>query len=126
MRMQEIVSPDLAPAHGPYSQGIRCGNLLFTSGSIPQKADGEYVYDVKEATTLTLQNLLYVIEAAGGTKESIVRMDVVLTDLDDFDAFNEAYAAFFGEHRPVRMCYQAGKIFGDLPLEAEAVAYLEN
>ena len=126
MKMEEIVSSKLAPAHGPYCQGLKCGNMILTSGAIPQKMDGSFVYDVKEATLLTLENLLFVIEAAGGTKNSIARMDVVLTDLDDFDAFNEAYAEFFGSHRPVRICTQAGKIFADLPLEAAAIAFLED
>lgn len=124
MKIEEIVSTKLAPAHGPYCQGLKYGNIILTSGAIPQKADGTYVYDVEEATTLTLENLLCVVEAAGGTKESIARMDVVLTSLEDFDAFNRAYAAFFGTHRPARVCTQAGKIFEDLPLEASAIAFL--
>lgn len=126
MKMEEIVSSKLAPAHGPYCQGLKCGNMILTSGAIPQRADGSYVYDVQEATTLTLENLLCVIEAAGGKKESIARMDVVLTSLDDFDEFNKAYAAFFGAHKPVRICTQAGKIFEDLPIEAAAIAFLED
>lgn len=126
MKMEELVSSKLAPAHGPYCQGLRCGNLIFTSGSIPQKLDGTYVYDVYDATILTLENLMCVIEAAGGTKENIARMEVVLSNLDDFDEFNRAYADFFGSHRPARICTQAGKIFEDLPIEAAAIAYLED
>ncbi len=126
MKMEEIVSSKLAPAHGPYCQGIKCGNMILTSGAIPQKLDGTYVYDVYEATILTLENLLAVVEAAGGTRESIAKMDVVLTSLDDFDEFNRAYAEFFGAHRPARYCTEAGKIFADLPLEASAIAFLED
>ena len=126
MKMVEVVSNELAPAHGPYSHGQKFGNILVTSGAIPQKKDGEYVYDIKEATTLTLENLLYVVEAAGGNKESIARMEVYLTNLEDFDGFNEAYAAFFGSHRPARVCTQAGKIFADLPIEAAALAFIED
>ncbi len=126
MKLEEIVSTKLAPAHGPYSQGLKYGNMIITSGAIPQKADGSYVYDMREAATLTLNNLLSVVEAAGGSKTGIARMDVVLTRLEDFDEFNEAYAAFFGDHRPARICTQAGKIFEDLPLEAAAIAFLEE
>ena len=124
--MEAIYSSELAPAVGPYCHARRCGNIIVTSGSIPEKKDGSFVYEIKEATKLTLQNLVYMVEAAGGTKESIARVDVYLTDLKDFDAFNEAYSEFFGDHKPTRVCTQGGKIFGDLPLEASVIAFVEE
>lgn len=68
--------------------------MIFTSGQIPLTKDGEYVYEVKAATKLVLHNLVSIVEAGGGTKESVARVDVYLRDLKDFEAFNEAYAEF--------------------------------
>ncbi len=79
--MEKIFSQELAPALGPYCHGMKCGNLLLTSGAIPEKKDGSFVYEIKEATFLTLRNLLSVVEAAGGSKESIARVCVQAADL---------------------------------------------
>ena len=123
--MEEIISKELAPALGPYCHGRKCGNILVTSGSIPEKKDGSFVYEIKAATTLTLQNLLSVVEAAGGTKESIARVEVYLKTLDDFAAMNEAYAEFFGSHRPTRVCVQVADLACGVPLEASVMAFIE-
>ena len=123
--MEEIISKELAPALGPYCHGRKCGNILVTSGSIPEKKDGSFVYEIKAATTLTLQNLLSIVEAAGGTKESIARVEVYLKTLDDFAAMNEAYAEFFGSHRPTRVCVQVADLACGVPLEASVMAFIE-
>lgn len=122
--MEQIFSQELAPALGPYCHGMKCGNLLLTSGAIPEKEDGSFVYEIKEATLLTLRNLLSVVEAAGGSKESIARVEVYLKSLDDFGAMNEAYAEFFGNHKPARVCVQAADLACGVPIEATAAAYI--
>lgn len=123
--MEEIISNELAPALGPYCHGRKFGNILVTSGSIPEKKDGSFVYEIKEATTLTLQNLLSVVKAAGGRKEDIARVEVYLKTLEDFDAMNEAYTAFFGSHKPTRVCIQAADLACGVPIEASVLAFIE-
>lgn len=125
-RMKEIISGDLAPALGPYCHGRKCGNMLITSGAIPEKNDGSFVYEIKEATLLTLKNLLSVVEAAGGSKESIARVDVYLKSLDHFNAMNEAYAEFFGNHKPTRVCVQVADLACGVPIEAAVIAFIEK
>ncbi|MGN0357553.1 MAG: RidA family protein [Blautia sp.] len=126
MKMEEIVSKELAPALGPYCHGRKYGNILVTSGSIPEKKDGSFVFEIKEATKLTLQNLLSVVEAAGGTRENIARVEVYLKTLDDFAAMNEAYAEFFGEHKPARVCYQVADLACGVPIEAALTAFIDE
>lgn len=121
---EEIISNDAAPALGPYCHGRKLGNVIITSGQIPLTPAGAFVYDVKAATTMVLQSLVSIIEAGGGTKENVARVNVYLRDLKDFDLFNEAYAEFFGSHKPTRVCVQAAKIVGDVPLEADMIALL--
>ena len=71
MELKELVSEEASPALGPYCHGRKYGNMIITSGQIPLTKDGEYVYEVKAATTLVLNNLLSIVKAGGGCKESL-------------------------------------------------------
>lgn len=126
MKMEEVVSKKLAPAHGPYCHGRKYGNMIVTSGAIPEKEDGTFVFEIKEATKITLENLLSVVEAAGGTKESVAKVEVYLKNLDDFDEMNKAYAEFFGSHRPARVCFEVSNLACGVPLEAAMTAFIDE
>jgi 2-iminobutanoate/2-iminopropanoate deaminase len=103
MSDRQSVSTDSAPAAiGPYSQGMRVGDLLFCSGQIPlEPSTGELVKDdIEGQARRCLQNLAAVAEAAGGSLSNAVRCTVYLTDMNDFARVNEVYAEFFGEGDP--------------------------
>ena len=123
MKLEELVSPEASPALGPYCHGRKYGDMIITSGQIPLTKDGEYVFEIKQATTLVLNNLLSIVEAGGGCRESIARVDVYIKDLKDFGLINEAYKAFFGEHKPTRVGVQVAALPGDVPLEASMIAF---
>ena len=123
MKLEELVSTEASPALGPYCHGRRYGDMIITSGQIPLTKDGQYVYEIKEATTLVLSNLLSIVEAGGGCRESVARVDVFIRDLKDFDLINEAYSEFFGGHRPTRVCVQVAALPADVPLEASMIAF---
>lgn len=123
---KELVSSEASPALGPYCHGRKYGDMIITSGQIPLTKDGKYVYEIKEATTLVLKNLLSIVEAGGGSRESVARVDVYIKDLKDFDQINEAYRAFFGEHRPTRVCVQVAALPENVPLEASMIAFAEG
>lgn len=125
-KLNEIVSNEASPALGPYCHGRKYGDMIITSGQIPLTKDGEYVYEIKKATELVLHNLLSIVEAGGGSKESIARVDVFIKDLNDFEQMNEAYKSFFGEHRPTRVCVQAAALPADVPLEASMIAFADT
>lgn len=125
MKLEQLVSTQVSPALGPYCHGRKFGNMIITSGQIPLTKEGEYVYEVKAATKLVLGNLLSIVEAGGGCKESVARVEVYLKSLDDFQAMNEAYAEFFGDHKPARVCVQVAGLAGDVPLEAAMTAFVE-
>lgn len=118
MELKELVSQEASPALGPYCHGRKYGNMIITSGQIPLTKDGEYIYEIKAATMLVLHNLLSIVEAGGGCKESVARVDVFINSLDDFAAMNEAYAEFFGNHKPTRVCVQVEALPEGVPLEA--------
>ena len=96
--MKKVISTKSAPqAIGPYSQGIKTENLVFTSGQIPIDAETGVIKgnDIKEQTETVLKNLKAVLEAAGSSVDKIVKTTCFLKDINDFPEFNKVYEAFF-------------------------------
>lgn len=123
MKMTEITSDKASPALGPYCHGKKIGNMIITSGQIPLTKDGEYVYEIKAATRLVLENLISIVEAGGGSKATVARVDLFILSLGDFTAINEVYAEFFGPHKPARVCVQVAALPAGVPLEAAMTAF---
>ncbi len=118
------VRTDKAPApKGPYSQGRRAGSLLFVAGQVPFDLEGNLVGSgIAEQTRAALQNVQAIVEAAGAMLADVVKVNVYLTDLENFAAMNEVYRTFFTEPFPARTTVQAG-LLGFL-VEIDAVAAL--
>ena len=120
--MKIIQTPNAPAAIGPYSQAMQVGDLLFTSGQIPLRADGSLVEgDITAQTMQVLANLKAVIEAAGGTLKKVVKTTVFLKNLDDFAAMNKIYGDTFGSHTPARSTVQVAKLPRDVLVEIEAI-----
>lgn len=120
----KFIHSDAAPAAlGPYSQAVQVGQLLFVSGQLPLK-DGLLIDDAAGATTAALTNLLSIVQAAGGGKESFAKVNIFVRNMDDFDTINGAYADFFGDHKPARACVQVARLPKDAVLEIEVIADL--
>ncbi|MDV2989511.1 MAG: RidA family protein [Dehalogenimonas sp.] len=123
---KEIIHSDHAPkAIGPYSQAIKAGNLLFTSGQLPlNPATGEVGGDIAAQTRQVLENLKAVIEAAGGTLADVVKATVFITDLAGFAAMNEVYAQYFSVKPPARSTVEVSGLAKNALVEIEVVAVL--
>ncbi|MDZ7704560.1 MAG: RidA family protein [Trueperaceae bacterium] len=121
-----IISTDTAPAAiGPYSQAIRVGELLFTSGQIPLKADGTLVGgDIVEQTRQVLTNLKAVVEAGGSSLGDVVKCTCFLKDMATFTEMNEIYGEFFGANPPARSAVEVARLPKDVLIEIEAVALI--
>lgn len=126
MKPEELISTQASPALGPYCHGRKFGSMILTSGQIPLTKEGEYIYEIKEATKLVLANLLSIVQAGGGDLESVAKVEVYIKDLKDFDEINEAYREFFGTHRPARVCVQVAALPADVPLEAAMTAFVDS
>ena len=122
----EIISTCKAPqAIGPYSQAIRVGGMLFTSGQIALRADGTFVEgDVVAQTQQVLQNLQAVLEAGGSSISQVVKTTIFLSTMDDFQAINAIYGDFFGEHKPARSTIAVKGLPRNALIEIEAIAIL--
>ncbi|QCX32472.1 RidA family protein [Caloramator sp. E03] len=122
-----VINTSNAPAAiGPYSQAIKVGNFIFTSGQIPiDPKSGEIVSkDIKSAAIQCLENLKAVLEAAGSSINEVVKTTVFLKDMNDFAAVNEIYATYFTEKMPARSAVQVAKLPKDAMVEIEAVAII--
>jgi 2-iminobutanoate/2-iminopropanoate deaminase len=127
MPNRQPVSTDSAPAAiGPYSQGVRVGDLLFCSGQIPlEPSTGELVKDdIAGQTRRCLENLAAICEAAGGSLAEAVRCTVYLVDMNDFTRVNEAYAAFFDDDPPARVAVGVAALPKGADVEIDAVVAL--
>jgi 2-iminobutanoate/2-iminopropanoate deaminase len=120
----ERISTEKAPAAiGPYSQAIKVGNMIYTSGQIPLTPEGELVTgDVVAQTHQVFANLKAVLAAAGATLDNVVKATVFVKDINDFATINEIYGEYFGEHRPARSLVEVARLPKDVSLEIELVA----
>lgn len=123
--MKERIQTSGAPEPiGPYSQAIAVDGLLFCAGQGPiDPGTGQLVGGgVAAQTERTLKNLGAILEAAGLGYADVVKTTCFLADMDDFAAFNEVYAGFFGEPAPARTTIQAARLPLDILVEIEAIA----
>lgn len=122
-----VVSTKKAPgAIGPYSQAIKVGEFVFTSGQLPMDPEsGELINDIKKATARSLDSVKAILEEAGSSMENIIKTTIFVKDLDDFAAVNEVYGTYFGDEPPARSCVQVAKIPKDSKVEIEAIAKLK-
>jgi 2-iminobutanoate/2-iminopropanoate deaminase len=128
MSRHESVSTDSAPAAiGPYSQGMRVGDLLFCSGQVPlEPSSGELVKeDIEGQARRCLENLSAVAEAAGTSLANAVRCTVYLTDMNDFARVNEVYATFFDtDNPPARVAVGVAALPKGADVEIDAIVAL--
>jgi len=127
MSKSVIATPSAPAAIGPYSQGVRVGNLLFTAGQIAlDPATGEIVAGgITEQTTRVLENLKAIVEAAGSSFDKVAKTTVFLKDLKDFAAMNAVYGAYLGAKGvapPARTTVEIARLPKDALVEIELVA----
>ena len=125
--MKQIIATEKAPAAiGPYSHGVRHGGMIITSGQIPvDPKTHEMVREIKAATLTVLNNLISVVEAGGGDRSTVAKVDVFVRSLSDFDAINQVYSEFFGENKPSRVLVQVADLPDGALLEAAMLAFVK-
>ena len=121
----ETISTKNAPAAiGPYSQAIKVGNLIYTSGQIPiDPATGTLVAGgIKEQTRQSLLNVQAILKEAGISMSSVVKTTVFMADMNDFADMNAVYAEFFSEPFPARSAVAVKTLPKGALVEIEVVA----
>lgn len=123
--MKQVISTPKAPAAiGPYSQAIRVGNLIYTSGQIPiNPATGQFVEGgIKEQTRQSLTNVKAILEEAGTSMANVVKTTVFMADMNDFADMNAVYSEFFTEPFPARSAVAVKTLPKGALVEIEVVA----
>ena len=123
--MEKVFTEKAPAAIGPYSQAMKVGNLVYTSGQIPiDPATGNVeAQDIAGQTRQVMENLKAVLEAAGSSMEKAVKTLCFLTDMGNFAAFNEIYAEYFTA-KPARSCVAVSALPKVVLVEVEVVAEL--
>jgi 2-iminobutanoate/2-iminopropanoate deaminase len=127
--MRELITAaGAAQAIGPYSPGLKIGNLLFLSGSIPlDPVSGQRVgLSIKEQTTCVMENIKALLAAAGADFSQIARTTVFMVDLGEFAAMNEIYSSYFTAPYPARSTVQVVKLPRDVRVEIDVIAVIGN
>jgi reactive intermediate/imine deaminase len=121
-----ITTPHAPAAIGPYSQAVKTGNLVFMSGQIPlDPSTGQLVSgEIEVETSRVFENLKAVAEAAGGSLDHAVKVNVYLTDLAHFAKVNEVMATYFRQPYPARAAVQVAALPRGARVEVECVLSL--
>ena len=121
---QKVQTGGAPAAIGPYSQGMRLGDLIFTAGQIPLDPGSMEIVgkDVAEQTERVMQNLRAILIEAGASLETVLKTTVYLADMDDFAAMNEVYGRHFSSHKPARSTVEVARLPKDVRVEIDAVA----
>lgn len=122
---KEIISTEHAPAAiGPYVQGIKLEDLVFTSGQLPLDPEtGEMPETAYDQTIMSLKNVEAVLKAAGSDLSKAIRLGVFIKNMDDFADVNKAYATFFPEKAPCRTTVEVARLPKDALVEIDAIAH---
>ncbi len=129
MTGKKVITTDNAPQPiGPYSAGVRVGDLVFTAGQIGlNPLTGEVVPGgIQAETRQVFHNLRGILEAAGSSLQEVVKTTVFLRDMNDFTQMNSVYAEFFNQDYPARSTVQVSTLPKGVAVEIEAIAVISN
>ena len=123
-----IKTNDAPEAIGPYSQGVKLGNMIYTAGQIGiDPVTGRIESSTPEGQTeQVLKNLKAIIDAGGGNMSTVIKTTVYVKNLKDYKKINEVYATFFEKEYPARSCVEVAKLPKNALVEIEAIAYEEQ
>ena len=122
--MKSIHTEKAPAAVGPYSQAVESGNRVYVSGQLPIDPETGEMRDgcIKCKTRQSLTNIRHILEQAELSMNNVVKVTVLLTDINDFSAVNEVYAEFFEEPYPARSAFAVSALPKGAPIEIEAIA----
>jgi len=126
---KQAIATDKAPAAiGPYSQGVRAGNLIFTAGQVGVDPANQQVVagGITEQTTRAFENLMAILAEAGSSLSQVIKTTVFLKDMNDFAAMNAVYGSYFSDQEdaplPARSTVEVARLPKDVLVEIELVA----
>ena len=125
MKKKIIATPKAPAAIGPYSQAIRIGDFLYTSGQISLDPETMEMItgDIEVETEKVLKNIEAILKEDGLNLNDIIKTTVYLTDLSEFGRMNQVYEKFFTDTKPARACVQVAALPKGAKVEIDVVAH---
>lgn len=126
---RSIVNTSKAPAPvGPYSQAVRCGNMLFVSGQVPLDPEsGELVLNsFAEQCHRVLLNLKIILEAGGSALGNVLKVTIYMQNIAQFNELNEIYSEYFDASKPARACVEVSALPKGVAVEMDAIAEISS
>ena len=122
--MKTVYTVRAPAAIGPYSQAVKVGNLLFTSGMIPIDPATNTLVEggIEVQAERALENVKALLEASGTSMDKVIKTVVFIKNMDDFAKVNEIYAKYFTSDFPARSCVEVARLPKDVLIETEAIA----
>jgi 2-iminobutanoate/2-iminopropanoate deaminase len=122
--VKQVILTDKAPAPiGPYSQAVRCGNLVFVSGQLPlDPKTGAVPEGIAAETRQVFENLKAVLEAAGSSLDKALKVSVYMKDLGEFAEMNRVYATYLRDNPPARLTVQVAALPKGVSVEIDVIA----
>ncbi len=106
---------------GPYSPYVKKGGFIFVSGQLGTDEEGRIAGDIEKQTRNAIENLIAVVEEAGGKVEGIVKVTVYLKDIADFNIMNKVYSEYFGKNPPARTTVGVSALPKEASIELDAI-----
>ena len=127
-KMKALSTTNAPAAIGPYSQAIMAGNTVYVSGQLPiNPATGQFAEgDIKALAAQSLTNIKNILASEGMEMSDVVKVTVLLRDINDFAAVNEVYAQFFSAPYPARSAFAVAALPKGADIEIEAIAVRER
>ena len=124
----ELLHTDNAPAAiGPYSQAVKINGLLYTSGQIALTPLGEMIEnDIKKQTRQIFANIRAILEASESAMDKVIKINIYLTDMNDFGIVNVIMAEEFGDHKPVRSTIAVKTLPKNAMIEMDIIAQVSD
>ena len=113
--------PGVVPI-APYSPAVKANGFIFVSGQLGWNTEHVLAEGIEKQTTLAMKNLGDVLKLAGSDYTKIVKCQIFIKDMNQFDAMNKAYAVFFPVHKPARFCVEVARLPKDALVEIDATA----
>jgi 2-iminobutanoate/2-iminopropanoate deaminase len=121
----EPIHTDDAPVFDlPFSQAIVHDDTIYLSGQVPVDPETDEIVDggIEEQTKQTMENAAAILEEAGSSLDDVIKATVFLTDINDFDAFNETYSEYVSDPLPARSAFEVSDLAIDIVVEIELIA----
>lgn len=123
VQLTPINASDAPSAAASYSHAMKAGQFIYLSGQIALTTDNKLVQgSITDKAEQVIQNIKTVLAASNSSLERVVKVNIFLTDINDFAEFNKVYAKYFNDHKPARSCVAVAALPLGADLEIEVVA----